>query len=102
MSGPYRTAGRARAREEIPTAAEMVALALDIHDAALEKTHCASNGEEYPQPELNSATKALELAARLAGYLGDGKTVSKEQFEKLCNDAGFDLVPRAKKLRSVK
>lgn len=74
---------------EVPTLEEMIGAALEIRDMALEKMAYASEGKEYPAPELNSATKALELACRLCGYLGEQMTPA--QYKAALKREGWEL-----------
>ena len=90
---------RARAYDEIPSLLDMIGSALEIRDMALQKTNIGRDGSEQLSPELNSATKALELACRLCGYLGEQMT--PEQYRAALKKAGWELT-RKDGLKAVK
>ena len=80
---------------EAPTVLELVEMALELYDLAL----CASferDGVSWVHPEIGSAAKALELAARLCGYLGDGRQMTRTQLEQELDRMGYRLVPKEK------
>ena len=82
---------------EIPTRDDLLCMAMEIYDFAMEKTHMQRDGNEAPCPELSSATKAVELMGRLIGVLGDGRTMDKAQLERELDRLGYELRPKALK-----
>jgi hypothetical protein len=66
-----------------------------------ERKYLNAKGEERkkPEPDNRTALSCIELKAKLLGLLGDGKNLTFPEFERKCNELGYDLVPR--KLRAV-
>lgn len=89
------TTTRARVRERIPTLVELVSMALDLHDLALEATY-ERDGQSWPRPEIGSACKTLELVAKLAGYVGDGRNMPLDQLRSELDRLGYRLEPKGK------
>lgn len=90
---------RARTREETVTRADLVAKALELYDLARER-ETMSGDNCYPAPDITGGCKALDLAGRFLGYLGDGKQITFEQLKKELESMGYELV--RKKLKAVK
>ncbi len=96
MTDPMTDKSRTRApaqEKPIPTRDDLLREALHVYELALEMTY-DRDGETYSRPELPSAIKALELAGRLIGALGDGKNMSVDQLRNELDRLGWKLVPK--------
>lgn len=88
---------RARAREELPSKLELVAMAVEVYNDCREHTF-EKNGTEWPQPQHGNALKAIELIGKLCGHLGDGKTMDRATLERELDRLGFQLVAKVKRV----
>lgn len=93
--------GNARAHTRAqPTLDELVGMCMEVYEAAgkSERVYVNKNGEQcvVPQPEYRSQLQAVDLMAKLLGYLGtEGGKVDVDQLRRMLRANGFDLVPRA-------
>ena len=82
-----------------PTLDELVSMCLVVFREAgdAERTYTNSKGEEitFPQPNHMAQLKAVELAAKLLGYLGvEGGKMDMDQLRRVLKLNGYELVAK--------
>ncbi len=82
----------ARTRVESLGKAELLEMILEVYDSC-SKYQYEKDGIGYASPQHASALKALELAAKLLGLIGDGRQMSFEQLKQELNRMGWKLEP---------
>ena len=100
MSGNGHSNGNARAPTYAsPTLEQLVSMCLEVFreagDAA--RTYTNSKGEDitFAQPNHMAQLKAVELAAKLLGYLGiEGGKMDMDQLRRVLKLNGYELVAK--------